>query len=324
MYPTKTAIVVTTCLAALAWPLAAQQGGGPGPRPGQAAPPRPLPPGVAQVKHVVFGKVGDRELRLNIERPDPQPAGLLPVVIFIHGGAFRAGTYDTPTNYPLAAQGFFCVNIEYRLSGEAIWPAQIHDCKAAVRWIRAKAAQYQLDPNRIGVWGSSAGGHLAAMVGTTGNVPELEGESGNPGHSSAVTCVVDQFGPTDFMQMIGAPGAFDHGAANSPEAMLLGGRPLAEIPELVKAANPLTYLDPSDPPVLLQHGSNDRTVPVGQSDLFVAALQAAGVTHEYNRVADADHGFGGAPPEVRQQISRQVLQWFNRWLRAEPATAPAG
>jgi acetyl esterase/lipase len=146
----------------------------------------------------------------------------LPVVVNIHGGAFRMGDKSMGLREiaDLVASGDYAgVTINYRLSGEAIWPAQIHDCKAAIRWIRANAAKYRLDPDRIGVIGASAGGHLVAMLGTSGGVAVLEGDLGPYKEaSSKVQCVVDQFGPSDLLAMGGT-----HDAPRSPESELIGG-----------------------------------------------------------------------------------------------------
>src|SRR5262249_27571146 len=147
-----------------------------------------------------------------------------------------------------------------RFSQDAIWPAQIYDCKAAVRFLRANAAKYNLDPDHIGVGGDSAGGHLAAVLGTTGDVGELEGGLGNPGGSSRVQAVLDWSGPTDFTQIAqqSLPNSvLKHDAPNSPEARLLGG-PIEEKKELARTANPLTYIDKKTPPFLIMHGDADR------------------------------------------------------------------
>ena len=163
-------------------------------------------------------------------------------------------------------------SVGYRLSDEAIWPAQLHDCKAAIRWLRANAKKYNLDPDRIGVTGTSAGGHLVAMLGTGGDVLELEGELGD--HlkvSSRVNCVVDQYGPTDLLTM----GGF-HNNANSPESKLLGGA-VQDNKKAARNASPTSYVSKDDPPVLLIHGTNDPVVPFNQSELLLQAHEDCGL-----------------------------------------------
>ncbi|HMO85276.1 MAG TPA: alpha/beta hydrolase, partial [Lacipirellulaceae bacterium] len=205
---------------------------------------------------------------LDLLVPRLQSDERLPVVVLIHGGAWLAGHKRDALRpaQPLIESGQYAVaSIGYRLSGEAQWPAQIHDCKAAIRWLRAHADAHRLDADRIGVWGASAGGHLAAVLGTSGDVATLEGDLGpHRDVSSRVACVVDYFGPTDFLQMnrTAIPGArLDHDSPHAPEALLVGG-PIQEHRERVATANPITYVTPDDPPFLLVHGTQDELVPV--------------------------------------------------------------
>ena len=136
-------------------------------------------PGNAEVQtDVVYGKIGERELKMDLMVPKEKSENPLPVVVWIHGGAWLEGTKEPNVALPLVKYGFVTASIEYRLTPEAIWPAQIHDCKAAIRFLRANAKKFNIDPGRIGVWGSSAGGHLVAMLGLTGDVKSLEGEIG--------------------------------------------------------------------------------------------------------------------------------------------------
>jgi len=224
------------------------------------------------VPNLVYGTYtgGAQNLLLDLYLPLSGPVPR-PVIVWIHGGAWLAGSrFPVPSNVTaFCTQGYAVASIDYRLSGTAIWPAQIQDCRGAVRWLRANAAQYGLDPDRIGAWGSSAGGHLAALLGTSGGVAsvtigsatvDLEGATGgNLGLSSRVHSVVDWFGPTDFLAMRDFPG-FDHEGPNSPESLLLGGA-IQTVPALAASANPITYLTPDDPPMLILHGTVDTTVP---------------------------------------------------------------
>lgn len=276
-----------------------------------------LPPNVEDIKDVVFGTGGGRPLRLNIARPKPLPKKPMPVVVFIHGGAWRGGTYENPRNYPLAAEGYFTVNIEYRLSGEATFPAQIHDCKAAIRWLRANAEKYNILADRIGVWGSSAGGHLVALLGTSGDVAELEGKGGSEGFSSRVQAVVDLFGPTDFSEIIGTR---KYLTFLEVAERLVGGT-LVERSELVKMANPITYVTPDDPPFLIIHGEKDQAVPFSQSKILYDALTSSGVKANLVRVENGGHGFSPTPKDAKvrpshKEIMQMTIDFFDRHVKS--------
>ncbi|MCE7988767.1 MAG: alpha/beta hydrolase [Caldilinea sp. CFX5] len=217
-----------------------------------------------------------------------------PLIIWVHGGAFRLGSKEGNENDPVpvqyVAQGYAVASLNYRLSQHAIFPAQIQDCKAAVRWLRAHAAQFKLDPNRFAAWGPSAGGHLVAMLGTTGQVAEFEvGEHRNV--SSRVQCIVDYFGPTDFLQMDAQrpPDGMLHDTPDSPESELIGG-PIQENRAKTARANPITYVTADAPPFLVVHGNQDPLVPYGQSVLLVNALLVAGVDVAFYTVVGGGHG----------------------------------
>jgi acetyl esterase/lipase len=211
----------------------------------------------------------------------------------------------------LVATGDYAgVTINYRLSGEAPWPAQILDAKAAIRWVRANAEKYHLDPDRIGVIGGSAGGHLVALLGTSGGVEALEGDPGPyPGVSSKVRCVVDEFGPSELLAMGDPPGFSAHNAANSPESRLLGG-PILERREIARAASPITYVSKDDPPFLIIHGDKDPTVPFDQSERLAKALKTSGVEVWFIKVEGGGHG-GFRNPE----LPRRIRQFFDKNLR---------
>lgn len=213
-----------------------------------------------------------------------------PLIIWIHGGAFRMGSKSDPLPLDYLAHGYALASLNYRLSRHAIFPAQIEDCKAAVRWLRAHAAKFDLDPERFAAWGPSAGGHLAAMLGTTGHVTEFD-TSAHADQSSAVQCVVDYFGPTDFLQMDAQrlPDGMVHDAPDSPESELVGG-PIQENPDKVARANPITYVSEKAPPFLIVHGDRDPLVPHGQSVLLAEALQRVGADVTFYTVPNGGHG----------------------------------
>lgn len=246
----------------------------------------------------------------------------LPVIVFVHGGAWRAGDKRSGRGRvrPFVASGHYAgVSVGYRLTGEAQWPAQIHDVKAAIRWIRANAKTQGLDPDRVGVWGTSAGGHLVAMLGTSAGVPAMDGDLGPHNKvSSAVTCVVDFFGPTDFLQMDAhrVPGSkMAHDPADSPESQLVGGA-IQSHPDRVATANPMTYVTDEDPPFLIMHGDDDRLVPIHQSEIFDKALQQAGVKVTFVPIAGAGHGLRGV------DTSDQVTAFFDLHLRQITSSSP--
>jgi acetyl esterase/lipase len=191
----------------------------------------------------------------------------------------------------LLAHGYAVASTDYRWSSEAIFPAQIHDVKAAVRFLRANAAHFELDPDRFGIWGESAGGFLAALLGTTSVQGELEGDDGVTGVSSCVQAVVDLYGPTDLLRRKAQTpaGAQDPEAPDSSSARLLGGPP-SRHPERARQANPITYITRGVPPFLIIHGDADPLVPFGQSELLVSALRNIGAPVEFIIVRGGGHG----------------------------------
>lgn len=225
-----------------------------------------------------------------------------PVLIWIHGGGWKGGDKsefrNTSRLAELRRRGYAVVVINYRLSGEAKFPAQIFNVKAAIRWVKANAATYKFNKDKVGVWGSSAGGHLSALAGTSGNVAELEDLSqGNNGVTSAVQVVVDWYGPTNFLQMDSlalAQGctSSNHNAANSPESELIGFQ-ITTRPDLVAKVNPITYISADDPPFFIEHGLIDCTVAHGQSQqLYNQLLPVLGAQKVKLKLLDAT-GHGG-------------------------------
>jgi acetyl esterase/lipase len=276
--------------------------------------------------NLTYATLGANQLKLDLYIPTTGTAPY-PLLIFIHGGGWSAGSrYPIPPQCELALQqGFAIASLDYRLTSQAalfapfsvIFPAQINDVKGAVRWLRANAAAYQLDPTRFSSFGTSAGGHLSALLSTSGGVAALEGDvGGNPAFSSSVQAAVDFFGPADLLNMnldvLTPPGStIDHDDPSSPESHLVGWSgpgqgigdirahltdptpPYPALVALVAQASPMTWIDASDPPMLIAHGTHDTLVPVNQSSKLSAALSAAGVSHDFRAIPGAGHGLGG-------------------------------
>jgi len=272
-------------------------------------------------KDLVFANINGRRLLLDLYRPEKYKAPL-PVIVWIFGGAFRIDNRLNSAHRAtwLTHHGYAVAVIDYRLSGEALFPAQVHDCKAAIRWLRANAETHNLDKTRFGAMGPSSGSYLSTMLGVTSGVDSLEGELGNDGESSTVQAVVDLFGPSDFLKMDEArlPDGQWHYPADSPESQLLGA-PIMEVPEKVREANPITYVNASAPPFLILHGTEDLLVPVNQSELLYEALKRAGVDVTFYKLVGAGHGFPqfGAESGLNPLVEAMILAFFNKYLKKE-------
>jgi acetyl esterase/lipase len=285
-----------------------------------ATPPAPsLPPGIVFEHDIVYGKGGAFDLHADLAYPKNASAPT-PAIIHIHGGGWIGGSYHDKLLVPRAQEGYFAASIEYRLSNVAKWPAQIEDCKCAVRWLRANAAKYNVDPNRIGVIGESAGGHLVACLGTMAGEKAYEGDGGYPGVSSAVQAVVDFYGPTDFI----TPEIYTDEAKNL--TLGLFGVPREQDPALWKSGSPVFYVKAGDPPMLLVHGDADRLVPLAQSQVFADALAKAGVPYQFLVIKNGMHGLAPAPGTTIDPgwpvITKTVRDFFAKHL-AQPAPASA-
>ncbi len=266
------------------------------------APVSTLASGVTVHHGVEFASVeGFRPLLLDLYLP-ADGAGSAAAIVYLHGGGWAVGTRRrfgrafiarSPTPLDLLAQaGFVVATVDYRLSGEARFPAQLHDVKAAIRWVRGSAAQLGVDPDRLMLWGESAGGHLAVLAGLTGDMPQLEGEVGDQvGRSSAVSGVVDWYGPLNLLSLSSQhhPDSDKRpDDAGSWESALIGA-PLQADPQRASAASPISYVHPGAPPIQIHHGSADTQVPFAQSVEFVEALRAAGGSVELIVVKGSDH-----------------------------------
>ena len=265
-----------------------------------------LPDGSKAHRDLEYVRGGHERQRLDLYLPEKADRPL-PVIVWVHGGAWLAGSKEGGgPALSFVRKGYAVASINYRLSQHARFPAQIEDCKAAIRWLRANARTYGLDPDHIGVWGASAGGHLVALLGTSGDVKELEGKDGPADQSSRVQAVVDWFGPTDVTKMGGS-----HDGPDSPEAKLLGG-PVQENKEKAERANPIAYVSKDDPPFLILHGDKDTTVPFSQSELLEEALRKAGLDVTFRPVKGAGHGGREFSSEENRKL---VEEFFDKHLK---------
>lgn len=256
---------------------------------------------VAHYRDAVYAQVlGFRALVLDLAVPRKNTAR--PFVVWLHGGAWRGGLHTEPSEDvdALLDAGIAVARVQYRFSGEVTFPGQLHDVKAALRWLRHYAEQLGIDGRRVGVFGQSSGAHLALLMALTGADPAFDGDEGyveeTPSRLGArVQGAVSWFAPTNLssMQSQAHPEATDdHDAPDSPESQLLG-HPVQDDVENALAASPVSYVHAGAPPILLMHGDDDRIVPVGQARELAAALEAAGAPVELGIVEGADHGFVG-------------------------------
>jgi acetyl esterase/lipase len=274
--------------------------------------------------HANLSYVNDGNVRHKLDLYVPDGAtSPVPLIVWIHGGGWQSGDKQLgPNSHPLryARNGYAVASINYRLSDEAIFPAQIYDAKAAIRWLRANAAQYNLDVTRFGAWGQSAGGHLASLVGTSGDVKNLEGAvGGNLQFSSRVQAVVDWYGPTDFLRQTaqltqnGCPNP-DHDSPDSAESRLMGCA-IQTCQDAVRRANPMTYVSADDPPFFIEHGTSDCTVAPGQSRIFQNLFQSVGHDSSLTFLQGAGHG----GPEFTAESNLLLVDAFWNAKLRQPA-----
>jgi len=267
----------------------------------------PVPDNVVWEEGIEYTNPDNQHLQLNLARPK-SGEGPFPAVICIHGGGFRAGKRDGYDGLcvKLAERGYVAATISYRLAPQFQFPAAVHDTKAAVRWMRANARKYKVDPERIGVTGGSAGGHLAQFLAVTAHVPRFEGQGGNPDQSSAVACVVNVYGPSDFTKSYGK-------SVDAHEVLPLwfGGN-LETRRDLHIQGSPLYWVTPDAAPTLCIHGTEDKYVAHEQAVWLVDKLKAATVEAELVTLEGAGHGFKGADAE---KAEKALFEYFDKKLK---------
>ncbi len=243
--------------------------------------------------NLVYAQTGDRKLLVDIYLPADNPEPYL--IVWVHGGAWHSGSKENPPT-GLLEKGYALASVDYRLSVEAPFPAMIHDIKAAIRYLRANAHTYGYQASKIIIAGSSAGGHLAALIGTTNGHPELEGNLGDYlSTSSDVQATIDLFGPTNFLTILDQ--STPHGlSVRAPALALLLGRPVGQVSELAKLASPVFQVDASDPPMFISHGDQDIQVPINQAH----ELHGACKQHQVKVLFEVIHGAGHGSPDYFQ------------------------
>jgi len=270
-----------------------------------------IPPGVKQIANIEYARIKDEPLLLDIYLPE-KVRRPMPVIVWIHGGAWAAGSKDPCQIVSFSGKGYAIVSMNYRLTGVAQFPAQINDCKAVVRWVRAHAAEYGFDPDHVGVAGGSAGGHLVALLGTSGDAKELEGDvGGNLKYSSRVRAVCDFCGPTDFTRedYVRDAGRKKPAILEAALIKLLGG-PWEEKREAANMASPVYFISKDDPPFLIVHGDADRVIPVKHSQMLYDKLKEAGVEVTLHIVKDGGHGVAGYP-----DVLDKAAEFFDKHLK---------
>jgi acetyl esterase/lipase len=251
----------------------------------QAQPMGRVPEGTKMERNLEYVKDGHERNKLDLYLPEKTDAPL-PVVVWIHGGAWRRGSKDRCMIASLATKGYAVASINYRFLDQADFPAQIEDCKAAIRWLRTNAKKYKLDADHIGVMGASAGGHLAALLGVSGEAKDLEGKGGNLDQSSKVQAVVDLFGPTRIPSRNGARG------------------------------NVLSHIAKDHPPFLIVHGDADKTVPFATSERLTEALKKANVDVTFVPLKEAGHG---GPAFSSKEMAAKYQEFFDKHLKKSTA-----
>ncbi len=256
---------------------------------------------------VEYSNPDDQHLAMNIAQP-AGTTGLRPAILCIHGGGFRAGkreSYDGLCQQ-LAERGYVAATTSYRLAPKYQFPAAIHDVKAAVRFLRANATKYQIDPDRIGVVGGSAGGHLAQFLGVTGGVAQFEGDGGNPGVSSRVSCVVNFYGPSDFTKSYGK-------SVDAAEVLPLWfGGDLSTKLRQHQIGSPLNWVTPEAAPTILIHGTEDKYVAFEQAEWMLARYQQVGAEVEILKLEGAGHGFQGSDAD---KANAAMFEFFDKHYR---------
>ncbi len=276
-----------------------------------------LPAGIRMEKDIAYIPGGDEAQKLDLYLPEKPADKPMPLIVHIHGGAWRAGSkFPCPVTH-MALKGYAVASVEYRFSQKAVFPAQIQDCQAAIRWLRANSAKYHFDPARVGVVGGSAGGHLSALVGTAGGKKAFPLIGGHEDQSDRVQAVCDIFGPADFTTVMQQADAdrnvkniFEFNSPTDPYSLLIGAK-LDDKPK-ARAVSPVHYVSKDNPPFLILHGTHDALVPYAQSEQFAAALKAMGVEVWFQKLPGSGHG---GPAFNKPSVQQLMQNFFDKHLK---------
>ncbi len=280
-----------------------------------------LPAGIKMEKDIAYIEGGDEAQKLDIYLPETPSDKPLPLIVHIHGGGWRAGSkFPCPVS-AMVVKGYAVASVEYRFSQKAIFPAQIQDCQAAIRWLRAHVKQYNLDPDHLGAVGGSAGGHLSALVGTSGGKKAFPPIGGHLDESDRVQAVIDIYGPADFSTVVSqaaedknVKNIFAFNTPSDPYSSLIGTQ-LDDKPK-ADAVSPMHYVSKDSPPFLILHGTHDTLVPYAQSVQFEAALKAQSVPVWLQTLPGSGHG---GPAFGKPAVIQLMQTFFDKHLKGAAA-----
>ncbi len=279
-----------------------------------------LPAGVRAEKDIQYVTGGDESQRLDLYLPAKEIGKPLPLIVWVHGGGWKGGNKNGCPAIGYVARGYAAASVEYRFSQKAVFPAQIQDCQAAIRWLRANSKKYNIDPDRIGVWGGSAGGHLVSLLGTSGGKKAFPVVGGNEDQSDRVQAVCNFYGPANFNTVMqqaaddkNVKNIFKFNTPSDPYSCLIGAN-LGEDRQKGDAVSPAHYVSSDNPPFLILHGTRDALVPFAQSAELASALQAKGVPVFFQKLPGAGHG---GPVFGKPAISDLIQRFFDKYLKGE-------
>lgn len=276
-----------------------------------------LPAGIKMEKDIAYIEGGDEAQKLDIYVPETPADKPLPLIVHIHGGGWRAGNkFPCPVSATVL-KGYAVASVEYRFSQKAVFPAQIQDCQAAIRWLRAHAKQYHFDTDHLGAVGGSAGGHLSALVGTAGGKKAFPAIGGHLDESDRVQAVIDIYGPADFSTVVqqaaddkNVKNIFDFNTPSDPYSSLIGTK-LDDKPK-ADAVSPVHYVSKDSPPFLILHGTHDTLVPYAQSVQLEAALKAQSVPVWLQTLPGSGHG---GPAFGKPAVIQLMQAFFDKHLK---------
>jgi acetyl esterase/lipase len=279
----------------------------------------PPPPGFIALRDLDYAGQRNPRQKLDLYLPEKPSEKPLPLIVYIHGGGWEGGDKsDTGLLFELIKSGGYAgASIGYRFTQEQKWPAQIHDVKAAMRWLKAHAKDHGIDADKVGLTGISAGGHLVSLLGTSGGVKELDGSVGTAGELPKIACVANFCGPANFLTFPGKGSIIDPEKPGTAITKLFGG-PMSQHLDAAKAASPVTYVSSDDPPFLHIHGSADTLVPYAQAEEFDAALEKVGVSSTLLTGKDAPHVFFSA------DLLSKMRVFFDKHLQGKPGEIKEG